>query len=108
MIVALGVLAATDTTTHAAPAAQGPYFVVMQDYQFVPPTLTVRVGSTVTWTNTGTMPHTATADNLSFDIQLNPGESLGHTFGTPGPYAYHCMYHGAVGGVGMAGIIVVQ
>jgi hypothetical protein len=124
VIVALSALAATDTTTHAAPAAQPSYVVEMHDNQFVvpppvppppvspppgPPTLTVPVGSTVTWVNIGTTPHTATADDGSFDILLNPGESLGYTFATPGSYAYYCQFHGAPGGVvGMVGTIVVQ
>jgi plastocyanin len=108
VIVALSALATTGTTTHAAPAAQEPSVVEMQDNQFLPPTLPVPVGSTVTWVNSGSTPHTATADDGSFDIPLQPGESLGYTFATPGTYAYHCMYHGEAGGVGMAGTIVVQ
>src|SRR3712207_2038601 len=94
VLVALSALAATDTTTHAAPAAQVPYIVEMHDNQFVPPELTVPVGSTVTWVNIGTRQHTATADAPVaiplFDIRLQPGASLGYTFLTPGTYAYHC------------------
>src|SRR6266536_2026662 len=61
---------------------------------FSPSTLTVKVGDTIAWTNTGSLVHTITADDGSFDSGLlNTGESWSHTFGTPGTYAYHCTPH---------------
>jgi len=36
--------------------------VVVKDYKFTPTPLTVKVGSTVTWTNTDDEPHNATSD----------------------------------------------
>lgn len=64
------------------------------DYSFSPATLTVHVGDTVTWTNTGHQPHTATATNHSFDTGiLQHGQSASHTFTAPGTYSYYCVVH---------------
>ena len=89
---------ATDETTDAQTAVE------IKDYAFTPPTLTVPVGTTVTWTNTDAVPHTATASDGSFDSgNLNPGQSFAFTFRTRGTYPYVCQYH-----AGMQGSIVVQ
>ncbi|HEX2173838.1 MAG TPA: cupredoxin domain-containing protein, partial [Dehalococcoidia bacterium] len=78
--------------------------VEIKDYAFNPPTLTVPAGSTVTWTNVDAVPHTATAQDGSFDSgNLNPGQSFAFTFPTPGSHPYVCQYH-----AGMQGTIVVQ
>src|SRR2546428_6026468 len=58
--------------------------VTIQDFSFSPATLSVRVGSTIQWTNKGPSPHTATSDLGVWDSgQLSPplgSNSLG------GPY----------------------
>jgi plastocyanin len=78
--------------------------VTIKDYAFTPPTLTVPAGTIVTWTNDDAVPHTATAQDGSFDSgNLNPGQSYSFTFPTPGTYPYVCQYH-----AGMQGTIVVQ
>jgi plastocyanin len=64
------------------------------DFAFSPATITIHAGDTVTWTNTGKQPHTATADNNSWDTGiLRPGQSGSHTFSTPGTYSYYCIVH---------------
>src|SRR5215213_9794642 len=64
------------------------------DFAFEPGTLSVPVGATVTWTNTGSRPHTVTADDGSFDSgRLDPGEQFSQTFDQPGTYTYHCGFH---------------
>jgi len=81
--------------------------VVISDYKFVPQTLTVPVGTTVTWVNHDNAPHTATHRTYS-DEPFDTGD-LGnhavfvHTFKTAGRYNYLCMLH-----QGMVGTIVVQ
>jgi len=81
--------------------------VVIYDYKFVPQTLTVPVGTTVTWVNHDTAPHTATHRTYGaegFDTgNLPNGQAYQHTFHTPGSYPYLCVYH-----QGMTGVIVVQ
>ena len=54
----------------------------------------MHVGDTVTWTNTGTQPHTATAYSNSFNTGvLSHGQSASHTFTTPGTFTYFCQVH---------------
>jgi plastocyanin len=64
------------------------------DFAFEPGTVSVPVGATVTWTNTGSRPHTVTADDGSFDSgRLDPGEQFSQTFDQPGTFTYHCGFH---------------
>jgi plastocyanin len=74
-----------------APAANAT--VDMENTAFVPANVTVTVGSTVTWVNKDPVPHTATADNGSFDVVLLPGESGSATFNTAGTFSYFCRPH---------------
>jgi plastocyanin len=68
--------------------------VSVVDFAFDPGTITVPVGATVTWTNTGSRPHTVTADDGSFDSgRLDPGEQFSQTFDQPGTFTYHCGFH---------------
>ncbi len=69
----------------------------------------ISAGQTVAWNNPNDLVHTVTADDSSFDSgDVAPRASYSRTFDTPGTYAYYCQYHGDVGGVGMAGVIVVE
>src|SRR4029077_757706 len=44
----------------------------------------------VTWTNVGTMKHTVTADDGSFDSgPLAKGDAFGNLFDAPGTFTYH-------------------
>lgn len=89
--------------------AQATVPVSAADNVFQPSTITINAGDTVVWTNTGSNPHTVTADDGSFDSGIfTSGQSFSMTFSTPGTIPYHCTIHGAPGGVGMAGTIVVQ
>ncbi len=68
--------------------------VTIVDFAFNPATTTIHVGDTITWTNTGSQPHTATANNHSFDTGiLNKGQSASHTFTQAGTFSYYCTVH---------------
>src|ERR671912_779549 len=68
--------------------------VSVVDFAFEPATVTVPAGATVTWTNTGSRPHTVTADDGSFDSgRLDPGEQFSQTFDQLGTFTYHCGFH---------------
>src|ERR671933_260515 len=62
---------------------------------FADATVTMTAGQAITWTNGGTLAHSATADNgNAFDTGLIPnGQSKTVTFDTPGSYPYHCTPH---------------
>jgi hypothetical protein len=68
--------------------------VSIVDFNFAPSSTTVHVGDTVTWTNNGQAPHTATAKDGSFDTgTLQKGGTGSHTFSTAGSFAYYCSIH---------------
>jgi plastocyanin len=78
-------------------------------YQFIPSQLTIPAGTTVIWVNDEQAKHTASADDGDFDSgDQELGVRYEYTFTEPGTYRYFCRYHGDVGGVGMAGTIVVE
>ncbi|HEX8024785.1 MAG TPA: right-handed parallel beta-helix repeat-containing protein, partial [Candidatus Limnocylindrales bacterium] len=68
----------------------------------------VPVGGTVEWVNRGRNPHTVTAEDRSFDSGvMQTGDEFSQTYAKPGVYPFICTLHGANGGIGMAGIVVV-
>src|SRR5262249_50891722 len=61
---------------------------------FNPAQVTVNVGDTVTWANTGRVLHTVTANNGAFNSgAMAPGGSWSFDFTTPGLYSYFCGIH---------------
>jgi plastocyanin len=78
--------------------------VDIKDFSFTPMTLTVRVGTTVTWRFDDSAKHTVSADDKSFvSPAMSNGQTFTHTFSTPGTYQYICSIHQY-----MKGTIVVQ
>lgn len=68
--------------------------VNMGDFFFSPATVTIAVGDIVTWRNTGHEPHTATADDGSFDTgTVVAGQSGSHMFTSAGNFSYICTIH---------------
>ncbi len=77
--------------------------VTISNFAFVPATLTVKVGTTVTWTNQDTVAHTVASDAGDWiSSNLAQGQSYTHTFDTAGTFTYHCSIH-----PNMKGTIVV-
>lgn len=108
--LSLGLLAAFLPGSYVAAAPPAATVeVAAADFEFQPQSVTINAGDTITWTNTGAAPHTATASDGSWDSgNLDPGQTFSRTFDTPGTYNYYCRYHGTPEGTGMAGTIVVQ
>ena len=74
--------------------AAAPGAVIITDFKFTPASITVNVGDSVTWRNSGPTAHTATASDGSFDTGLlSRGESGSHTFTKAGTYPYICTPH---------------
>jgi plastocyanin len=93
----------------AEDASAGISEVTIVDSSFQQSEITINTGTTVEWTQTGSLPHTVTADDGAFDSgTLQNGDTFQHTFDEPGRYTYHCEFHGSAGGIGMAGVIVVE
>ena len=78
--------------------------VNIQNSAFAPPTTTIKVGDTVTWTNRDAISHTSTSDTATWDTGvITAGASRSFTFMSAGTFAYHCSIH-----LFMHGTIVVQ
>src|SRR6266550_6683186 len=68
--------------------------VNIQGSAFVPPTTTVRVGDTVSWTNRDAFSHTSTSDTGAWNSDvIRAGSSFSFTFRAAGTFAYHCAIH---------------
>jgi plastocyanin len=76
-----------------ADAIAGPH-VDIQSFAFVPASLTIPAGTTVTWVNRDAVTHTVTASDRSFSsTSLAPGGQFSFQFTTPGTYTYFCAIH---------------
>lgn len=77
--------------------AAGTDAVTIQNFAFSPATLTVKTGTTVTWTNLDGATHQIASDSgtpVSFSSSALPtGATYQFTFTSPGTYTYHCMIH---------------
>ncbi|MFA4850426.1 MAG: cupredoxin family copper-binding protein [Methanoregula sp.] len=98
----------TAPATVASPAATGgENTIAIKNFAFVPTPLTVKSGTTVTWTNQDSAPHTIVSDTGSpvsiVSDSLSTGASFTFTFTQPGTYTYHCSIHPS-----MKGTVIVQ
>jgi plastocyanin len=101
MLIAAALLAATAGSP--APSPSGPT-VHIRNETFIPATLTVNAGQSVTFVNDDDDAHTATADDNAWDSEgLNQGQQWSHVFSSAGKVSYHCTVHPT-----MHGTIVVR
>ncbi len=73
-----------------------PAFKPVSTWGFEPQSLTVKVGTTITWTNGGSAHHTVTSDDGGATFgspDLAPGEKFRWTATGAGTYSYVCLYH---------------
>src|SRR5215213_8055572 len=89
-------------TTNSVSIVSGASTLTTDAYS--PNPIQVSVGTTVTWTNNDSQPHTVTSgsngqpDNKfnsspNFTPLLNPGQTFSFTFTQAGDYPYFCMLH---------------
>src|SRR3982751_3392015 len=68
--------------------------VEIVEFTYQPDPVVVQVGGKVTWQNQDTAPHTATADDGSFDTGTIENGKIGSaTFKEPGTFTYFCEIH---------------
>jgi plastocyanin len=109
MIVAaaLGAAAAPLLVATVLPvqAQNAPTAVSIDNFTFTPQTVTVKTGTTVTWTNKDDIPHGIAWMKNAFTRSkaLDTDDSYSLTFTTPGTYAYFCYLHPH-----MTGTLVVE
>lgn len=93
LLLAVPVFAAASFACSYA-ARAGEARVSVENFTFTPASLTVEVGTTVTWTNADDIPHAVAASDKSFRSRaLDTDEHFSFTFRQPGAYAYFCSLH---------------
>jgi plastocyanin len=76
----------------------------LTDTAYQPNPIQVSVGTTVTWTNNDSQPHTVTSgsnaqpdgkfdSSPNFNPLMAPGQTFSHTFTEAGEYPYFCLLH---------------
>jgi len=105
--LALGLAACGSDDGGSATTAEGggaEERVELVDFAFTPDTLTVPVGTTVTWENSDSVSHTATSDDDVWDSDtLASGSEFSFTLDEAGTFSYFCKIHPS-----MTGSIVVE
>ncbi len=68
--------------------------IKISGFAFVPATITVSVGTTVTWAHNDSPPHTVSSRDALFDSgNLSRGATFSHTFEQSGTFEYYCKIH---------------
>jgi plastocyanin len=84
------------TESEPAPSgeAQKSEKVQIVEFTYEPDPVVVQAGGKVIWQNEDTAPHTATADDGSFNTgTIEKGKLGSATFKEPGTFTYHCEIH---------------
>lgn len=80
------------TAVHAGESTE--HVVEIVGFKFIPKSLAVKAGDTITWINKDIAPHTATADDSSFDTgELKQNESGSITVSSDQTISYFCRFH---------------
>jgi plastocyanin len=88
----------------AAPAGAEDVSVKIDNFTFNPQRVTVKAGTTITWTNQDDIPHTVASGTKAFRSKtLDTDDKFSFTFKTAGVYEYFCSLHPH-----MTGTIVVE
>ena len=84
---------ATGAEASTAPVATST--VTIDNFAFAPAAITVKAGTTVTWTNKDEEPHSVVSADEPMRSPTLAGQNttFSHTFARPGRYAYNCGIH---------------
>lgn len=68
--------------------------VTIQGFSFKPNSITIPIGTTVTWTNEDAATHTITSEENIFDSgNIRNGGTYSYTFNEAGTFKYYCKIH---------------
>lgn len=77
------------TTSPTEPVTE----LVIEKFTFKPATLTIPVGTTVTWHNKDSVSHTVTSRENTFDGGVSHDDTYTYTFKQSGTFEYYCSIH---------------
>jgi plastocyanin len=104
MIAMLLLFAGSSRVTASDQPSAANVAVKIDNFVFGPQAITVPVGTTVTWTNSDDIPHTAVSTDGVFKSKvMDTDEKFSYTFTKAGTYSYYCSVHPK-----MTGQIVVK
>ena len=104
VLIAIMLLALSSRVTAIAEPSAPAAAVKIDNFVFGPQTITVPVGTTVTWTNVDDIPHTAVSTDGVFKSKvMDTDEKFSYMFTKAGTYSYYCSVHPK-----MTGKVVVQ
>ena len=84
----------TDVPLEAEAQTASAHEVLIDNFNFMPGTVSVPVGTTVMWTNHDDVPHNVVSTEQKFKSPvLDTDERFAHQFDAPGAYKYFCSIH---------------
>ena len=89
-IPAAGIADATPGTVKAQQAAAT---ITITNFQNDPADLAVKVGQPITVTNNDSFPHTVTAEDGSFNVEVPANGNVNLSVAKPGAFPYKCTFH---------------
>ncbi|MDN5275214.1 MAG: plastocyanin [Candidatus Saccharibacteria bacterium] len=87
--------------TSSSTATQSTNSVAIQNFAFSPSAITIKKGTTVTWTNQDSTAHTVTETDSQDGPKsgnLSTGKSYSFTYNTVGTFKYECSIHTSMTG----------
>jgi plastocyanin len=81
-----------------AGASAATYVVTMTAMSYGKIPASVAVGDTINWVNHDTVPHTVTARDKSFDLRVNPNQTVSQSVQKAGTFPFYCIYHATMRG----------
>jgi len=103
-VLSLAALWSGATASLAIAAEPDTAQIVIKDFMFMPMSITIKAGSTVTWANKDDEPHTVVSDTGLFRSgAVDTDETFTFKFDKPGTYHFTCSIHPR-----MVGTVVVE
>jgi plastocyanin len=94
VLIAMLLVAGSSRVTASDQPSAANVGVKIDNFVFGPQAITVPVGTTVTWTNSDDIPHTAVSTDGVFKSKvMDTDEKFSYTFTKPGTYPYYCSVH---------------
>ena len=91
-------LASIPLVGNSVAAASTEHRIEMRNMRFGPVPGNIRTGDKILWVNRDIVPHTATARDGGFDVEVPSGGSAAMVVGLVGKVAFFCRYHPAMRG----------
>lgn len=87
------------TTSSIAPTSVTTSNIIIQNFSFSQPSITIKKGETVVWTNKDSTGHTITGNNNDLSSPtLSTDQTYSFTFNNVGTFSYHCSIHPSMTG----------